>query len=96
MKRRPAYRFRLYVAAGTANSHQALANLTALCQARLPKQHNIEVVDVLQQPMRALEDGVLMTPTLMVLSPSPVRRIVGTLSQTDTVMQVLGLQAAAA
>jgi circadian clock protein KaiB len=53
-------------------------------------------VDVLREPMRALEDGVLMTPTLMVLSPRPVRRIVGTLSQTDTVLQVLGLKAAAA
>jgi circadian clock protein KaiB len=96
VKGRPVYRFRLFIADGTDNSHQALANLTALCQARLPKQHEIEVVDVLREPMRALEDNVLMTPTLMVLSPPPVRRIVGTLSQTNTVLQVLGLKAAAA
>ena len=96
MKRSPAYRFRLYVADGTANSHQAVANLIALCQARLPKQHEIEVVDVLKEPLRALEDGVLMTPTLLVLSPPPIRRIVGTLSQTNTVLHVLGLKVAAA
>jgi circadian clock protein KaiB len=96
VKQHPAYRFRLYVADGTENSQQALANLTALCRAQLPKQHKIEIVNVLQEPMRALEDGVLMTPTLMVLSPPPVRRIVGTLSKTDTVLQVLGLKATAA
>jgi hypothetical protein len=40
-----------------------------------------------------MEDGVLMTPTLMKLSPAPVRRIVGALSQERTVLQTLGLSA---
>ena len=96
MTRRPTYRFRLYVAEGTQNSDQALANLTTLCQAQLPDRYAIEVVDVLKEPTRSLEDGILMTPTLMVLSPSPIRRIVGTLSQTPMVLRVLGLRAAVA
>ncbi len=43
--------------------------------------------------MLALKDNVLMTPTLLKLAPAPVRRIVGALSQTQTVLDTLGLQA---
>jgi circadian clock protein KaiB len=94
---RPApYRFRLYIAEDTVNSAQALRNLTALCRTHLPDRHEIAVVDVLKEPERALQDGVFMTPTLMVLAPTPIRRIVGTLSQTETVLSALGLNVVAA
>ena len=96
MSRPVQYRFRLYVADDTANSTQALRNLTALCRTHLPARHEITVVDVLEEPERALQDGVFMTPTLMVLAPAPVRTIVGTLSQTDTVLLALGLNVVAA
>ena len=86
------FKFRLYVAGDTQNSAQAVANLTALCRARLPDRHHIEVVDVFREPKRALADGILMTPTLVKLSPSPVRRIIGTLSQTQPVLLALGLE----
>jgi circadian clock protein KaiB len=91
MSRRAMFKFRLYLAGDAQNSAQALANLTALCRAHLPDRHEIEVVDVLREPKRAVADEILMTPTLIKLAPLPVRRIVGTLSQTQTVLQALGL-----
>ncbi|MDB5797615.1 MAG: putative thiol disulfide isomerase [Paucimonas sp.] len=86
-------RFQLYIAGDAQNSIQSLANLTTLCKQNLPGQYEIEIVDVFREPKRALEDGIFMTPTLVKLSPSPVRRIVGTLSQPSLVLQALGLQA---
>ena len=86
------FKFRIYVAGDALNSTQALSNLTALCRAHLPDRHQIEVVDVFKDPKRALADGIFMTPTLIKLAPSPVRRIVGTLSQTQTVLLALGLE----
>jgi circadian clock protein KaiB len=85
------FKFRLYVAAGTPNSDQAVANLNSLCRAHLPDRHEIEVVDVSAEPKRALADDIRMTPTLLKLSPPPARRIVGTLSQTQRVLDTLGL-----
>ena len=41
-------------------------------------------------------DGILMTPTVVKLAPSPARRIVGTLSQTEPALQALGLKSFAA
>jgi circadian clock protein KaiB len=96
MTRRAQFRLRLYVAGSAQNSTLALANLTALCRKYLPDHHEIEIVDVFRHPKRALADGIFLTPTLIKLSPLPARRIVGTLTQTQTVMQALGLDDSAA
>jgi len=91
MSRAAIFKFRLYVAGDALNSAQALANLTALCLTHLPDRHEIEVVDVFREPKRALADGIFMTPTLVKLAPAPRRIIVGTLSQTQPVLQALSL-----
>jgi circadian clock protein KaiB len=96
MSARIKFKFRLFVAAGTLNSIQAIANLNALCRSRLAGRHEIEVVDVFREPLRALADGIRMTPTLLKLAPNPARRIVGTLSQTQRVLEALGLEPGAA
>jgi circadian clock protein KaiB len=96
MSLRATFKFRLYVAGDAQNSSQAVSNLTALCRAHLPDRYEIEIVNVFREPKRALADGILMTPTLVKLAPSPVRRIVGTLSQTQPVLQALGLETPAA
>ncbi|MFC5498105.1 circadian clock KaiB family protein [Caenimonas terrae] len=85
------FSFRLFVAGDTPNSSQALGNLAHICDSRLPGCHEIEVVDVFREPMRALAEGILMTPTLVKLSPGPVQRIVGTLSDENTLLLALGL-----
>jgi circadian clock protein KaiB len=85
------FEFRVYVAGDTQNSVDALANLKALCRANFPDRFEIEIVDVFREPKRASADGILMTPTLMVLVPAPVRKIVGTLSQSQVVLRALGL-----
>ena len=91
MSRPNMFKFRLYVAGDTQNSVQALANLTALCELRLPNHYKIELVDVLREPKRALADAIFMTPTLIKLAPSPVQKIVGTLNESSRIMTLLGL-----
>ncbi len=93
MSRRVMFKFRLYVAGAAPNSAQAIANLTALCRTHLAGRYEIDIVDVFREPQHALQDRIFMTPTLVKLAPSPVRQIVGTLSQAETVLQTLGLEA---
>jgi circadian clock protein KaiB len=92
----PIVRLRLYVAGGAQNSLAAVCNLQDICERFLPARHQIELVDVLKEPKRALADGVLMTPMLVKLAPLPVSKVVGSLSQTEVVLQALGLSALAA
>lgn len=91
MSRLAIYKFRLYVAGGGPNSSQARANLAALCRDHLPERHQIEIIDVIKEPKRALADHIFMTPTLVTLAPLPVRTIVGTLSNEQIVLHTLGL-----
>jgi circadian clock protein KaiB len=93
MNRRSTFKFQLYVAGDAPNSAQALANLTTLCDAHLEGRYEIEIVDVFKEPKRALAGNILMTPTLVKVTPSPVRRIIGTLTQPLTVLHALGLPA---
>ena len=96
MSRRSRFDFRLYVAGDAQNSALALANLAALCRDRLKDRCKIEIVDVFREPKRALADRVFMTPTLLKLAPAPDRRIVGTLSLAEPLLQALGLEPLAA
>jgi circadian clock protein KaiB len=85
------FEFRLYVVGDAPNSLLAAANLDALCREHLADRHRIEIVDILLDPGRALSDGILLTPTLIKLKPEPVRKIVGTLSDTGPMLQTLGI-----
>ena len=90
------FRFRLFVAGDTPNSIQALANLKALCRIHLEGRHDIEVIDVFADPRRALAERIFMTPTLVKVAPGPVRRIIGTLSNAQTVLHALDVPEARA
>ena len=84
--------FRLYIAGDAQNSTQAMDNLTALCREHLDGRHEIEVIDVFEEPERALEDGIMMTPTVVRLDLVPMRKVVGNLSESAWVVHALGLR----
>jgi circadian clock protein KaiB len=98
---------RLYVAGDASHSVQALANLKTILDTRVssdndhpqmdhpqveqPEKVHLEVVDVLEEPLRALEDDVFVTPTLLMLAPTTAR-ITGSLNEREKVAQLLGLE----
>lgn len=89
----PRYAFRLYVAGESPHSLRAIANLRALC-GRIPGGvADVEIVDVLRDPPRALKAGILVTPTLVRLSPGggEVQRLIGDLGDLSAVAASIGL-----
>ena len=83
--------FRLYVVGQAPNSQRAISNLKALCRQHLPDRCNIEIVDVFENPKRALAEGVLMTPYLIVASEVPILSVVGDLTEPSAVLHALGI-----
>ncbi len=83
---------RLYIAGGAPNSVQAIANLEAICAEYLEHGHRLEIVDVLENPRRAMAEGVLVTPSLTKLAPRPAAHVVGNLSDKRSVLLALGLK----
>jgi circadian clock protein KaiB len=83
---------RLYVAADAPNSVRALANLAAICREYLNNKFKLEIIDVLEHPLRALADGILVTPSLAKVSPLPAVKIVGNLDEKSSVLRALGVK----
>ena len=84
------WRLRLYVSGDSPKSLVAFANLKKLCELYLADRHRIEIVDLLEHPLLARDEEIVAVPTLVRLAPTPVRRIIGDLSNTDEVLS--GLQ----
>jgi circadian clock protein KaiB len=80
---------RLYIAGNAPNSLRAVANARAICDEHFAAGHDLEIVDLLDQPLRALADGIIVTPTLLKLSPPPVQRVIGNLSDTNYLLLAL-------
>jgi circadian clock protein KaiB len=83
---------RLYIADSAPNSLRAIANLEAICKEHLEDNFKLEIIDVLETPLRALADGILVTPSLTKVSPSPSAKIVGNLSDKSSVLHALGIR----
>ena len=80
------YHLRLYVAGHTAKSQAALANLKRVCEEHLAGRYDIEVIDLVKNPKLAAGDQILAIPTLVRRLPSPLKRIIGDLSNTERVL----------
>jgi circadian clock protein KaiB len=74
------WRLRLYVAGQTPKSVSAFANLKRLCEEHLRGKYTIEVIDLLENPQLAQGDQILAIPTLVRKLPTPLKRIIGNLS----------------
>lgn len=86
-----ALRLQLYVAGQSPNSVAAVRHLRALLAGHPALEVELEIVDVLKHPERAMREGVLVTPTMVKLSPAPRRRVVGNLKDAEVLGSVLGL-----
>ena len=73
----------LFVAGRGPNSVTALGNLRRWCRELDLDEGSIEIVDVVSAPARAVEEGVMLTPQLVIRTTSGVQRFVGTLHDGD-------------
>ena len=83
---------KLYVAGKTKNCEAALENLRRICEQELNGQYQIEVIDLIENPELAEGDQIIAIPTLIRKLPVPVKKIVGSLRDTDRVIVGLDLR----
>lgn len=84
---------RLYVAGTLPRAELAKANLRRLCASLGANAPTVEIVDVFLEPDRCLRDQIIVTPTLVRVSPKPFMRVLGTLNDLARVSSALGLEA---
>jgi circadian clock protein KaiB len=85
------YRFVLFVVGDDLNSKLAQDNLRHICAEYLQKGTcTVKIVDVLEDFQAALDNNILVTPTLLVEGPRGHSTIIGNLSDVDRILLTLG------
>ena len=84
---------RLYVAGQNPKSLTAFANLKKICEEHLGRSYSIEVVDLSKHPQLAANDQIVALPTLIRKLPEPIKRIIGDLSNLESVLMRMDLKA---
>jgi circadian clock protein KaiB len=87
----PHYRLRLFVAGTEPNSGKAQLILARLCEEHLKDRFELKIVDILEDYQAAIDNHVVVVPTLIVESPASRTVIVGSLSDEVKVLAAFGI-----
>jgi circadian clock protein KaiB len=80
------YVMRLYVAGMGPKSIQAIDNIKRICDEYLPGRYQLEVIDIYQFPIFAKDGQIVAAPTLIKELPPPLRKLIGSMANTDRVL----------
>jgi circadian clock protein KaiB len=83
------YVLRLYVSSSNARVERILETLHQLLEEHLRQPYTLKVIDVRKHPEQAEADQITATPTLVKVSPAPIRRIAGALDQPELLLRIL-------
>jgi circadian clock protein KaiB len=84
----------LYVAGETPKSLAAIANLERICKEDLDNRYEVQVIDLRKEPRLAREHSIVAIPTLVRQLPTPIRKIIGDLSDSQKVLVSLNVKGA--
>lgn len=88
-QRMQGYVLRLYVSGSSSSTERILKTLHQLLEEHLRQPYTLKVIDVRKHPEQAEADQVTATPTLVKVSPTPVRRIAGMVDQPEALIKIL-------
>jgi circadian clock protein KaiB len=86
------YELRLYVAGQSPKAVRAFENLRKICEEHLAGRYSIDVIDLVKNPALGRGDQILAVPTLVRRLPTPIKKIIGDLSNTERVLVGLDLR----
>ena len=86
------YILRLYIAGMNPKSMQALDNIKRICEEYLPDKYQLDVIDIYQFPIFAKDGQIVAAPTLIKELPPPLRKLIGSMSDTEKVLVGMDLK----
>ncbi|MCG8042602.1 MAG: circadian clock KaiB family protein [Candidatus Thiodiazotropha taylori] len=86
------YTLRLYIIGDTPVTQRAIDNMNALCkEPEVAAVYEFEVINLIENPKLAEQERILATPVLIKKLPEPMRRIIGDLSDRESILVGLDL-----
>lgn len=87
----PEYVLRLFVSGMLRNSILAIKNLNNICEQHISGRYELEIIDINLQPDMAISEQIVVIPLLIIKFPLPEKRLIGDLSDTSRVLEVLNI-----
>jgi circadian clock protein KaiB len=81
----------LYVSGMSVKSMKAIENIKRLCDEKLKDAFELEIIDLYKSPEMAAEQQIVFSPSLIKSAPLPKKTLIGTFSDTEKVIQGLGI-----
>ena len=85
------YVLRLFISSEDISAEHTLNNIHQLLERGLTSPYTLKVIDIAKNPEQAAVHRVMITPTLVRISPKPVRRIVGQLDDIQRVLNIISI-----
>ncbi|MES2850266.1 MAG: circadian clock KaiB family protein [Bacteroidota bacterium] len=85
------YVLKLFITGASPNSSKAITNIKAICDEYLKSGYKLDIIDIYKQPLMAQNEQIVALPLLIKLSPLPVKRLIGNMSDKDRVLKGLEL-----
>ncbi|MDB9528938.1 circadian clock KaiB family protein [Oscillatoria sp. CS-180] len=89
VKSSPGTVLKLFVSGHSALTEQILKTLQGVLESSRYRPYTLQMVDVSKHPEQAEIDQISATPTLIRISPKPVRRLVGELHDPRALLSLL-------
>lgn len=86
------YIMRLYVAGMGPKSMKAIENIKFICEEHLPGRYQLEIIDIYQYPILAIDGQIVAAPTLIKELPPPLRKLIGSMANTERVLVGMDLK----
>ncbi len=85
------FKFQVFIGKPSQNSDLAVARLREVCEAEIPGEYDIEIIDLSRNPELAGGNNIVATPAVFRTLPAPVRKSIGDLAEKHKVLLALGL-----
>ena len=85
------YVLRLYIAGLSVRSTLAVERIRAICDRYLADRYELTVIDLYLQPEAAQQAQIVVAPTLVKQSPSPVRLFIGDMADEKRILVGLNI-----
>lgn len=86
------YELKLYISGDGGHGRRAISNMNEITDSLTAGECEMEVIDIVNTPAAAIADHIIATPALVKVSPLPIRKVIGDLSDKDKVLFMLGLK----
>ena len=83
------YKLHLFISSDNSGAERTLNNIHQLLEAELTHPYSLKVIDVAKNPEQAVLQRVITTPTLIRISPQPIKRIVGQLDDIPRILSII-------